>query len=361
MREELQEARSAVPPDIRVGFVLSPSFTLLPFAGFVDTLRHSADEGDRSRQIHCRWRILGATMAPIRSSCGAEVIPWQTYGDPAAFDYIVVVGGLMAAFDEHAPETFEFLRLAGARQVPAVGLCTGSFALAEAGLLAGRRCAVHVRHRQEFVARYPDVSVTTTEIYVFDGDRITCPGGTAAIDVAVELVMRHAGRARAFKGLTEMVVDVHRTALDQPRSAHDYLLDCGDWRVEQAVQLMQGSLTDPVSIGDLARRIGTSVSQLNRASRRYCGMTAAELWRELRLQHSRWLLMNSTRTVTRVAQECGFADSAHLNRWFRRAFGEAPGAFRRSRKVVIDARGMAPEVTPATSVAARWGPGRAAP
>ena len=101
-----------VEPGIRVGFVLSPDFTLLAFAGFVDTLRHSADEADRSRQIHCRWTILGADLGPVRASCGAEVAPWETYGDPGAFEYVVVVGGLTSALGDHAPATFDFLRLA---------------------------------------------------------------------------------------------------------------------------------------------------------------------------------------------------------------------------------------------------------
>ena len=336
-REARVEPEAATTPDIRVGFVLSPAFTLLPFAGFVDTLRHAADEGDRSRQIHCRWEILGASPEPVRSSCGAEVTPWRSYGDPGgepgAFDYIVVVGGLTSAFGQHAPETFDYLRLAAARQVSVVGLCTGSFAMAEAGLLEGRRCAVHVRHREEFMARYPGVTVTTQELYVVDGDRITCPGGTAAIDVAVELVMRHAGKARALKGLTEMAVDEHRIAMHQPRTAHDDLHDCGDWRVEQAVRVMQGSLSAPLSSQRLAQRVGISVSQLDRAFRQCCGTTATEVWREMRLLRAKWLLLNTDRTVARVAQECGFADASHLYRWFMHAFNEGPRSFRKSRKV----------------------------
>lgn len=320
-------------PDIRVGFVLSPSFTLLPFAGFADTLRHSADEGDRSRQIHCQWTILGAGLEPVRSSCGAEVIPWQVYGDPAEFDYIVVVGGLTSAFGEHAPETFDFLRLAKARRVPVVGLCTGSFAMAESGLLDGKRCAVHVRHRQEFVERYPAVKVVTDDVYVFDGDMVTCPGGTAAIDVAVELIKRRSGKARAFKGLPEMLVAEHRTAVYNLAMPHEHLMSCGDWRVEQAVQLMQAGLSEPMSIEELARRLGTSVSQLDRCFVNQAGMTAARLWREMRLTHARWLLLNTDRKVSYVAQECGFADSSHLNRLFRRAFGEAPRELRRYREI----------------------------
>ena len=261
------------------------------------------------------------------------MIPWQTYDDPARFDYIVVVGGLTSAFSRHAPETFDFLRSAKARRVPVVGLCTGSFAMAEAGLLDGKRCAVHFRHREEFVARYPAVTAVTSDVYVFDGDMITCPGGTTAIDVAVELVKRHSGKARAFKGLPEMLVAEHRTAVYNLAMPHEHLMSCGDWRVEQAVQLMQHSLAEPISVQDLARKLGTSVSQLDRCCVKQSHRTAAGLWREMRLLHARWLLLNSDRSVSYIAQECGFADSSHLNRLFRREFGETPGELRRNRDI----------------------------
>ena len=62
-----------VKPDLKVGFVLTPAFTLLPFAGFVEALRHAADEADRSRQIYCQWSLLAPELEPMRASCGAEI------------------------------------------------------------------------------------------------------------------------------------------------------------------------------------------------------------------------------------------------------------------------------------------------
>ena len=329
---ELQhEPARPTKPDIRIGFVLSPRFTLLPFAGFIDTLRHSADDGDRSRQIYCHWKIVGPSLAPIASSCGAAIAPWELFGEPRAFDYIVVVGGLVPAFEQHAPETFDYLRLARKHGVSVVGLCTGCFAMAEAGLLDGRRCAVHFRHRAEFKTRFPQVKVTTHEVFVFDDDVVTCPGGTAAIDVAVELIARHSGRARALKGLADMIVDEHRVAHHVPRLPYDELLNCGNWRVERGIQMMQRSLSEPSSIRRLARQMGTSVSQLDRAFSEHASKSPAAIWREMRLQHARWRLLNSSRSITEIAYECGFSDCAHLVRWFKREFGETPQEFRRAR------------------------------
>ncbi|MBT7204006.1 MAG: AraC family transcriptional regulator [Deltaproteobacteria bacterium] len=140
-----------IQPDLRIGFVLVPGFTILPLAGFIDTLRHAADESDYSQQVYCKWKILGPSMEPIPSSCGVTIPPWELYGDPTEFDYIVVVGGQTDLIRFVSRQTYEFLRKAEELRIPLVGLCVGVFVLAEAGLLKNQKCAVHPRHLNEFV------------------------------------------------------------------------------------------------------------------------------------------------------------------------------------------------------------------
>ena len=124
-------------PRLRVGFILTPRFTLCAFANFVDVLRLAADEGDRSRPILCRWRLLSSTMDPVSSSSGIVVQPEERLGDPTRFDYIVVIGGLMQELETLAPAYVSFLQRAAAVGVPLVGVCTGAFVLHRAGLIRG--------------------------------------------------------------------------------------------------------------------------------------------------------------------------------------------------------------------------------
>lgn len=318
-------------PDVRVAFVLSPQFTLLPFAGFIDAMRHSADEDDRSRQIFCHWECLSATMDPITASCGMEVLPWRTFEEMGDYDYIVVVGGLLSAFDQHHPATFEFLSSQQKKGVSIVGLCTGSFVMAEAGLMSGRKCAVHIHHRQQLLDRYPDILPVVNEMYVIDDGLITCPGGTAAIDLAVEILIEHCGRNRGMKGMTALVVDEHRGSHVVGRMPFQDLEECGDWRVQTAIKLMRQSIGSPYPINELADTIGSTVRQLDRAFRTHAKKSPQSVWREMRLTHAKWRLMNSNRTITQIAHECGFADSSHFTRWFKREFKEPPNAYRQTR------------------------------
>ena len=318
--------------DLCVAFVLAPDFTLLPFAGFIDAMRHAADEGDRSRQIYCRWTCLSATDEPIRSSCGVEILPWEPLKSPERYDYLIVVGGLLPSMDRLHPETLEFIRQAVDAGRSVVGLCTGSFVMAEAGLMKRRRCAVHAHHLTEFVERYPDSIPVINEIYVVDGPFITCPGGTAAIDVAVDILSEHCGRSRGMKGLTALVVDKHRESYQIARMPFEDFEHCGDWRVERAVRFMRQHLAARMNVEEVAGKIGSTILQLERAFKRHTRKTPSAIWREVKLQHARSRLLNTSRSVTEIAFECGFADSSHFSRLFRKKFGEPPQRYRESRR-----------------------------
>lgn len=332
---ELFPAPPPIPelqPDMRVGFLLSPRFTLLAFASFVDCLRLAADESDFSRQVYCQWTVIAPSLAPVTASCGVEIRPQATFSDPRDFDYIVVVGGLVPSCLELPDAAFIYLREAYNAGVSIVGLCTGSFILGKAGLLDDRRCAVHSEHSAQFKYLFPKTRPVTDKMYVEDDGLITCQGGTSAIDFVFTLIEAHCGRARMMKGLTWLLVDRHRTAPLTPHRPHARLSVCGNQWVEQAVGFMEQRISSPCSIASLARKLGTSERELNRAFALCAKEPPQAVWRKMRLAHGHWLLLNTTDTVTQIALECGFSDGSHFSRWFKNTYGETPAEFRGRRR-----------------------------
>lgn len=321
-------------PDIRVGFILSPFFSLLPFASFIDSLRHAADEADFSRQIYCHWKIIGPTLDPVAASCGVELSPRQTFPDFAEFDYLVVVGGLLPQCLDQPPQTLEYLRNAYAANVSIVGLCTGSFILGQAGLLDNRRCAVHVDHLVQIKQLFPLCRPESDQIFANDNEIITGPGGTAALDLAFSLIEERCGKARAIKGLAALSAEKHRAAHHRPNRLYGHLSVCGSWRVERSIEIMERQISVPIKIHQLAKKLNTSERELDRAFKQHAGEPPTTVWRKMRLSHGHWLLVNTNRTVTRIALECGFSDGAHFCRWFRRIYSETPIAFRNRRNAV---------------------------
>lgn len=319
-------------PDLRFLLLPLPEFALLPFGGFLDKLRFSADDEDYSRQRYCAWTLLGLAPGHVTSSSGAAVRIEATPADVrlAEHDYLVLFGGRAAeATAALAPQYRPLLQQAVRAGVKLVAIDNAVFLLAACGLLDGHRVAVHWRHAAEFRAAFPRVRLARERLYCLDGARISCAGGTAAIDLAVELLARGSGRTRALKGLADMLVDETRSGEHSLRSLDTTLASAR--HVDRAIALMRHGLAGG-SVEQLAAGIGLSRRQLDRLFRASQGMTAHEYWQELRLQHVRWRLLNSSHGLALLADEIGASDASHLGRLFRRRFGSSPAAFRRQAR-----------------------------
>ncbi|MBL8589066.1 MAG: GlxA family transcriptional regulator [Methylobacteriaceae bacterium] len=314
-------------PRLEVGFVLANHFTLTAFANFVDTLRLAADEGDRSRQILCRWTTMSATGAPVSASCGVAVTPQSRFVDPRRFHYIVVVGGLLHAGPQIDAATGAYLARAAEAGVALVGVCTGSFVLARLGLLTGRKICVSWFHRQDFVDAFGGPAPIADRLYVIDGDRITCSGGAGVVDLAAALVERHVGARAARKSLDVLLLDGPRAA-DAAQPTPAFAQDVSDVRVRRAILLMEQTLAHPAPVAEIARKVGLSERQLDRLFRAELGESPAQTHRRMRGDYGRWLLVNTDRSVFEIATMAGFVDGAHFAREMRRRHGASPTALR---------------------------------
>ncbi len=324
------QAPSASPsaPRLRVGFVLTRRFTLCAFANFVDVLRLAADDGDGSRPILCGWRVLSTTTDPVISSSGIAVQPEERLGDPTRFDYIVVVGGLMQELEYLDPAHAEFLHRAAQSGVPLVGVCTGAFVLHRAGLLQGYRCCVSWFHHNDFLEQFEGITPVSDQIFVVDRDRMTCSGGTSSAQLAAFLVDRHIGRAAAKKSLAIMMID-EAMAAERPQPGLPLELSTSDPLVRKALLSIQQRLEAPLTVAALAEHLKTSRRKLERHFADALKMTPSQASKAIRIAHAELLLSRSARTVTQVAQDCGFVDVSHLIRVFKSARGATPEVWRR--------------------------------
>jgi len=323
----LDDARKEVP-QLRVAFTLLPGFTLVAFAGFIDALRLASDVGDRSRPKHVIWTLVGKDKHPVKSSCGVEIAHTSTFHNPVKFDCIVVVGGILRDEDYYHPDLLNFIRSAAMGKRLIVGLCTGVFALAKAGVLDGHVCCVHGYHIQEFQEKFPNIRTVVNQIFVEDRNCLTCAGGTASIDAAGHVIERYFGKVRARKFLPHMLVEELRIASHPQISYVKGFFEVHDERVRIAVFLMEMNIGTPIPITVIAKAIGTQPRQLERAFRKQLGMSPSHFNRRMRLDRAKWYLTHTGWTITNVAVECGFADTSHLTRSFKAEFQELPSEYR---------------------------------
>lgn len=312
-----------------MGFVLQPAFTLVAFSSFVDALRLAADEGDRSRPLRCHWDVLAPDPTPIRASCGVEVTPTRRLDEAGRYDYVVVVGGLISGGRRIAPQLLEFLRASAKRRVPLVGVCTGSFVLARAGLLDGYRACVSWFHYREFTREFPSHEVTSSPLFVTDRDRITCAGGTSVTHLAAHLIERHVGKAESRKALRILIEKAPLPSVTPQPAGTESAQNV--W-VRRALLLLERNVDSRLSVADMAAELRIGVRQLERVFRAELGLSPAAYARRLRLRHAHQLLVETPRPVADVAAEAGFADAAHFTRRYRAAFGITPTQARKATR-----------------------------
>lgn len=317
---------------LRIGLLALPDFTLLSLSCFIDFLRLSADERDYSRQIYCSWDVLSHNLEPITSSCGIPLVPGRVFDDPKEYDFIVIHGGVLHGHTPVPEEYRQFIRHAIEAGVRLIGLCTGQFLLAEMGLLDGRRCTVHFSLAEQLQERHPEVIAVSDQAVVQDGSFITCPGGLAAINLAAFLVTEKCGRIRADKTLHYLMAGRNFDALKIEPPHGDLGLKCPDQRVVNAVGIMLQRIQESGTVATIAHSVGVTERELSRLFRQHLRTSPALYWRQLRLKAAHWQVLNSTRSVTQIAYECGFTDSSHLIYWFKRTWKVTPARLRAVRK-----------------------------
>lgn len=324
---QAKEKKPEPQPRLKVGFVLSRSFTLSAFALFVDTLRLAGDELDMSRRMTADWQVLGSTRHLITSSCGVQVAPTSDFVDPARFDYIVVVGGLLKTEMPIDHDTERFLKEAARKRVPLLGVCTGTFILAEAGLMAGHESCVSWLHYNEFRERFPELKVRSDRLYNLDRQRGSCAGGSSAVDLAASIVRRHISKDAERNALEVLQVERARTAHDiQPR--RPLAIECDDSRVKAALILMESHRGNRIPIRRLAEAVGLSRRQLERLFTDELKMSLGTAYKKIMLEKAKKLVQTTNMPLVDIALEFGFHSASTFSRNFKRNFGVAPTQFR---------------------------------
>lgn len=330
--EDGEDALPQGKPALTVGIVLMDQFTLAAFAGLVDVLRLAGDHGGRSRQIHTAWRVMSWDGKPRCSSAGLTIdVADRLPEDPSVFDYVAVCGG-NDYISGRMPEALrDWLRLAAAQRVRLLGICTGTFALAQADVIGPRTVCVHWNVLDAFRERFPQTRAVVDRLFVDEGDLISCAGSTAAIDLALYLVARHCGRDKAQQAMRHMMLQGVRPGRVPQAHFRTDLSGIQDLRVRQAAHYIEQRIDKPPPLDAIARYVGVGRRQLERAFRLAIGMSPMAFQRQLRLEYGSWLLLNNSCSITQIALDCGFADGAHFSRDFRAHFGVSPRQYQQAR------------------------------
>jgi transcriptional regulator GlxA family with amidase domain len=304
----------------RLGLIAFPGFQILDLAAAcVFELANLAGER-KTYEIN----LLSERGGRVASSSGIEV-ETQAFGDPA-FDTLMVVGDLAAA--EPSETLVRFVAEASAVSRRICSICTGSFVLAAAGVLNGRRATTHWANARALQRRYPMVRVEEDRIFIEDGKVWTSAGMSAGIDLSLALVEADLG-FEVSKRVAQKMVVYHRRTGGQSQFSAMLELESKSDRIQLALDYAKRNLRKTLSVGELAEVAHLSARQFSRAFRAETGQSPAKAVESLRVEAARSLVEESRHTIEVVARETGFADPERMRRAFIRRFGHPPQTFRR--------------------------------
>ncbi len=305
---------SAAPQ--KIGVLLFEKFSNHCLANAVEPLR--AANMILRRQVY-DWRFLTPGGSAVTSSSGLHVAPHGRLGDEGAGDLLFVLPSY--AYRDHASPTIaRSLRAAAARYQVLAGFDTGTWLLADAGLLDGRRATIHWEEIAAFQEHFPEVT-TERARFVTDGNRLTCSGAMAAFDLVLRLIGDRHGEALAL--------DVAALFMQAGNSDGRVIPDRRySAPVSRALTMMQEHLEEPLPIPLLARRLGRTQRNLEGRFRADLGASPQAVYKRLRLGLARKLVEETDQTIAEIAVRSGYADASAMTRAFRREFGASPRAMR---------------------------------
>jgi transcriptional regulator GlxA family with amidase domain len=305
----------------RVVFVYFDGCEVLDFAGPLQAFFEANSFGAKYRIEHCAVVPQATTNQGLKLG-GLEALP------AVAADDLVIVPGFTPGMVHLPRSLIRWLKRSYDRGAKITSVCTGAFALAQAGLLKNRRCTTHWKRTGELQKLCLSAEVLADRLFVEDGRITTSAGIAAGIDMALALIEGDYGPLVAAKVAREMVVYLRRDAHHPQQSVYlDYRT-----HLHPGVHSVQDWLTSHPSrkarIEELAKVAHMSPRNLTRVFREVTGVSIQNYRTRLRLERARTLMNNPDLTLEAIAGECGFQDARQLRRVWRRAYHVAPSRAR---------------------------------
>ena len=309
------------PMPRRTIFALFPGCEILDLAGPIQAFHEAKLLGVPYEISYC------APTPEVPSAQGLGLSGLEPLPEVQAGDLIIVPG--YPTLEARVPvKLVSWLRQAHRAGVELCSVCTGAFALGEAGALDGRLCTTHWKRVPDLKARFPRAQVVGDRLFVIDEGLVTSAGIAAGIDMALALIERDAGPLVAGEVAREMVVYIRRDGAHDQESVYlDYQthLSPGIHQLQQHLVANPGSRA---TLGELAKIAGMSERNLTRVFKRATGISIQDYRERLRVERARDLMKNPMMTLDAVAAACGFTDGRQLRRVWTSRFGVPPSESR---------------------------------
>jgi transcriptional regulator GlxA family with amidase domain len=304
---------------LSVGFVVAPGFPVMSLAALSVFEFANYSAGGKLYET----QVLSEDGMPVPSASGTR-LETTAFGD-THFDTVIIGGNTRVV--PSSPGLLTFMSSAAKTSRRISSICTGVFALADAGLLGGRRVTTHWLFTDELRTRFPEIRLEGDRIFIVDGPIWTAAGNSAGIDMTLHMLETDFGADLARSVARILVVDYQRAGGQPQHSAMLGLHPKSD-RIQDALAYARRHLRQALSVEDLARAAGLGPRQFSRAFRAETTMSPAKAIEGLRLDRARVMIEQGRHPIEVVAYETGFGDPERMRRAFIRVLGHSPQTLR---------------------------------
>jgi transcriptional regulator GlxA family with amidase domain len=315
----MEQTRTFNAPPKRVGFLLMDQFTLISLSSAIDPLRVA---NLLSGTALYSWHLIGSGERDQVSSDGIRVTLDYTLSDEVDFDLVIVVGGIDIEQSVQRSD-LAWLRKQAQKGAQLGALCTGSYALASAGLLNGYQCSAHWDCLTLLTEQFPAIDFNS-HLYTIDRDRLTCTGGTVPLHMMLAMIAKRHPQS-LVDGVADMLVcERHRSDAEmQVIPMWSRKADMQP-KLKEVLQLMEANLEEPITLQELADYVSLSRRQLERLFLKHLHSTPSRYYLKLRLDRARRLLKQTSRSIVEITSMCGFVSTTHFSRCYRKYMGVSP-------------------------------------
>lgn len=274
------------------------------------------------------FAVVSAEGPVLRTHAGFTISELHGLDRLEEADLICVPAGDEYVVRDYPPELLGALRRAVDRGARVLSVCSGVFTLGAAGLLDGRRCAIHWMHSAELARAYPLADVQPDVLYVDDGPVVTSAGTAAGIDACLHVVRQEHGPEVANAIARRMVVPPHRDGGQAQFIERPLPVACDT--VGGVLAWMERHLDSEMTVEQLAERAHMSPRTFARRFQQETGTTPYRWLLRQRVLLAQELLEGTDETVDSIAGRSGFGNAAGLRHHFLRTLGTTPNGYRRT-------------------------------
>ena len=272
------------------------------------------------------FTIVTADPGAVRTSLGFDMHIMNGLDAAAHADLIAVPAHKLGQVDERY---LDVIRAAEARGAWVLSVCSGAFALAQAGILEGRGATTHWMHTDRLAAMYPGTRVDPDVLFVEDRKVVTSAGTAAGIDAALHIVRTEHGAAATNVIARRMVVPPQRDG-GQSQYIESPIAQCKSDSFALVADWMLQNLADDLTVDQLARKALMSSRTFARRFRADMGTTPAAWLNRQRIIRAQRLLEETDYSLETVAHDTGFGTAAVMRHHFIKVLHSSPQAYRRA-------------------------------